>query len=74
MGCKERGRLPAQGVVQQGDVAALREALAGLLADPARRASLGEAAAERAELFSVEAIGERYVTLLNDAITRRARA
>ncbi|HEV2891757.1 MAG TPA: glycosyltransferase [Frankiaceae bacterium] len=57
-------------LVPPGDVAALRDALAGLLADPGRRAALGAAAAERAESFSVEAIGERYVALLNDALRR----
>jgi len=55
-------------LVPAGDVAALRDALAGLLADPARRAALGRAAAERAELFSVEAIGARYVELLKAAL------
>jgi glycosyltransferase involved in cell wall biosynthesis len=49
-------------------VAALRDALAGLLADPARRAALGAAAAERAERCSVESIGERYVELLKAAL------
>ena len=55
-------------LVPAGDVAALREALGGLLADPARRARLGAAAAERAERFSVESIGERYVALLKAAL------
>lgn len=54
-------------LVPPGDVAALREALRSLLEDPARRAALGQKAAERAELFSVEAIGERYVALLTEA-------
>jgi len=56
-------------LVPAGDVPALREALGGLLADPERRARLGKAAAERAERFSVESIGERYVALLKAALT-----
>ncbi len=41
-----------------GDAGALAEALAALLADPDRRASLGAAAAERARRYTVEAMAE----------------
>jgi len=56
-------------IVPPGDAAALRDAIAALLADPARCAALGAAAAERALTFTasrvipqVEAAYERAVT------------
>ncbi|HEX8003492.1 MAG TPA: glycosyltransferase [Mycobacteriales bacterium] len=58
-------------LVPPGDVTALRDTLGSLLADPARRESLGKAASVRAEEFSVEAMGEKFVGLLTEAMARR---
>ena len=57
-------------LVPPGDVTALAKALAGLLKDAARREHLGVAASSRAEAFSVEAIGARYVALLASTCRR----
>jgi colanic acid/amylovoran biosynthesis glycosyltransferase len=54
-------------LVPPADPAALADALRALLADPGRRAALGAAAAARAEAFSMEATGARYVEILLDA-------
>lgn len=51
-------------LVPPGDPVALAVALDALLADPDCRRRLGAAAAVRAEDFSVESMGERYVDLL----------
>lgn len=51
-------------LVPSGDADALRAALEGLVADPERRAAMGEAARRRAEDFSVDAIGRQYADLL----------
>ena len=57
-------------LVAPGDARALAEALDGLLADRVRCRALGEAAAKRAEEFSVDVMGRRYVELL-EGIRRR---
>ena len=54
-----------------GDADALREALRSLLADPRRRSELGAEAARRAEQYSLETIGSRFVDLLQAAAGRR---
>ncbi len=51
-------------LVPPGDAEALADALAGLLADPARRAELGRAASARADEYSADVIGARYADLL----------
>ncbi|SDJ34474.1 Glycosyltransferase involved in cell wall bisynthesis [Frankineae bacterium MT45] len=56
----ESGRLVAPGSASE-----IAEALHDLLSDDELRTELGKHAAEHAQLFSVEAIGERYVALLN---------
>ena len=55
-------------LVPPGDPAALAGALAGLLADPDRRAKLGAAARTRADEFSVAAAGHRYCALLRSLL------
>jgi glycosyltransferase involved in cell wall biosynthesis len=64
-GFAEIGRVDgAAELVPPGDPAALREALAGLLADPARREALaGRAAAAAAGRYSWDAIGRRTLQL-----------
>jgi hypothetical protein len=42
-----------------------------LLIDPKRRTTLGEAAQRRAEQFSMDSIGERFVSLLREATSTR---
>jgi glycosyltransferase involved in cell wall biosynthesis len=61
------GEAPAGVVVPSGDAAALAEAIERLLGDPATREQMGRAAVRRAEEYSMEAIGARYVTLLQAA-------
>ena len=62
-------------VVPPGDVPALRDALAALLADPGRRAALGAAAAERARTFTASRVIPRveaaYEQAMNHARGRR---
>jgi glycosyltransferase involved in cell wall biosynthesis len=60
---------PAGVVVPSGDATALAEAIARLLGDPAARERMGRAAVERAEEYSMESIGARYVALLQAAAT-----
>jgi glycosyltransferase involved in cell wall biosynthesis len=61
-------------LVPAGEAAALADALCLLLADPARRAGLGEAAAARAKRdFSVAVMAERYQALYAGAVTKRQR-
>jgi colanic acid/amylovoran biosynthesis glycosyltransferase len=55
-------------LVPPGDAAALAATLAALLADPRLRAKLGAAARDRAEEFSVAAVGARYRALLKEII------
>jgi len=47
-----------------GDAESLAQALDALAADPQRRDELGRSARERAEQFSADAVGVRYVELL----------
>jgi glycosyltransferase involved in cell wall biosynthesis len=59
-------------LVQPGDVAALREAVRGLLADPLRRATMGQAGRRRsAERFTWSAAAEVAVASYTRAIGRR---
>ena len=61
-------------LVPPGDAAALSDALRLLLADPARRAVLGEAAAARANRdFTVGVMAERYEALYANADSKRQR-
>jgi Glycosyltransferase len=53
-------------LVPPGDPTALADALTQLLTDASLRERLGENARSRADEFSVEAVGERYVSLLRD--------
>lgn len=57
-------------LVPPRDATALATALRSLLTDPDRRAALGERAAVRAESYSVDAVGERYVALLQSILER----
>jgi glycosyltransferase involved in cell wall biosynthesis len=59
-------------LVPAGDVARLRSAIMQLAVDGPRRLALGEAAAERATSFSVEAVGVRYRELLAGMLPARA--
>lgn len=72
-GFGEVGRVDgAAELVPPGDPVALREALAGLLADPARRAALEEhAAAAAAGRYSWDAIGRRTLELYEGLLTGR---
>lgn len=61
-------------LVPPGEVASLADALRLVLADPARRAALGEAAAARANRdFTVELMAERYEALYANAYSKRQR-
>jgi len=51
-------------LVAAGDPAALAAAVRDVAGDPRRRAALGEAAARRAQAYSVEAVGAGYRALL----------
>ena len=57
-------------LVPPGDVPALRDALAALLADPARRAALGAAAAQRALTFTASRVIPRVEAAYEQAVTR----
>jgi glycosyltransferase involved in cell wall biosynthesis len=58
-------------LVPPGDAGALAAALEKLLTDSALRSTLGAAASQRAESFSVSAIGSRYSSLLDEVRTAR---
>jgi glycosyltransferase involved in cell wall biosynthesis len=59
-------------LVPPGDGVALAETLRSLLSDPVRRASLGEAAMDRAHRdFTVQVMAARYETLYADTSRRR---
>jgi glycosyltransferase involved in cell wall biosynthesis len=51
-------------LLDPGDEVALRSAIAALLTDDGRRHALATAARTRSDLFSVDALGERYVELI----------
>jgi len=53
-------------LVQPGDIGGLAASLADLIADPPRRSRLGEAAAEAAQMFSVDHVGREYTRVLAD--------
>ncbi len=53
-------------LVPPGDPAALSAALTSLLANPELRARVGAAASRAADSYSVEAIGARYVAILEE--------
>lgn len=55
-------------LVPNGDVPALAEAMAGLLADPVRAAALRQAAATACERFSAATIAGRYASLFRRLI------
>ncbi len=57
-------------LVAPGSQAGLTAALATLLADPVLRARYGAAASARAQEYSVEALGRRYVALLHEVVGR----
>jgi glycosyltransferase involved in cell wall biosynthesis len=59
-------------LVPPEDVDALGAALLGLVGDPARRRSLGQAARARASAFSMEAMVEAYVRLWRASVPGRA--
>jgi glycosyltransferase involved in cell wall biosynthesis len=55
-------------VVAPGDAEALAAAIGELVADAGKRRALGDAAASRAQGYSVESVGAGYATLLRDVI------
>jgi glycosyltransferase involved in cell wall biosynthesis len=55
-------------LVPEGDVEALGEAMAELIADPARRRRFGEAALEKARSYDIEAIGRQWEELLAQVV------
>jgi glycosyltransferase involved in cell wall biosynthesis len=61
--------LAAVEAVEPGDGTALREAIQGLLADPARRARLGEAARVEARGFSHAAAATALIAIYRDALS-----
>lgn len=61
-------------LVPPGDADALRDALQGLVADPTRRAALGEAAVRRAELFTAAAVIPAIEDLYRRVLPSEARA
>jgi len=60
-------------LVKAGDRAALRAGLAGMIGDAAMRDRMGEAAAERAKLFSPDAVVPRFEEAYRDAIAARLK-
>jgi glycosyltransferase involved in cell wall biosynthesis len=58
-------------LVENGSEAALAEAIAGLLDDPAERIRLGRVAAERSRVYSMERMFAGYAALFDDAIDNR---
>ncbi len=59
-------------LVPQGDVAALREAMEALIADPERREAIGRAAAERARDFAAPAVLPRFERAYEEVLARGA--
>ncbi len=62
---------PAQAVFENDDVAGLRDRLAELLADPARRAAAAEAGLRHVAGFTAERIAARYLALFDESLERR---
>ena len=60
-------------LVPPGDATALRDALASLIGDPARRGALGAAARERARAFTAAAVTPRLVEVYRDVVRRDVR-
>lgn len=58
-------------LVPPRDVPRLAAAITALAGDPARRRALGQAAQQRSALYSIEAVGERYITLYREVLGRR---
>ena len=68
-GGTDGAELPPAGVlVEPGDAAGLAAAIGRLLTDPGARERMGKAAVDRAATYSMDAIGARYVALLQTAI------
>jgi glycosyltransferase involved in cell wall biosynthesis len=61
-------------LVPRGDAHALAQAMQRLVDDPALRARMGEAALERAQLFSADVVVPRFVELYETMIAGRSRA
>jgi colanic acid/amylovoran biosynthesis glycosyltransferase len=59
---------PAGLLVEPGDARALTAALSTLLADGELRGRMGRSAAQRADSYSMDAIGSQYVDLLRNAV------
>lgn len=53
-------------------VGQLAGALASLAQDPGRRGAMSQAARERSALYSIEAVGERYIALYREVLAPRA--
>jgi glycosyltransferase involved in cell wall biosynthesis len=60
-------------LVPVDDVDALAEKLAALIADPARRAKLAKAGAERVQRFAIDAMIAHYGELFEELALRRAK-
>lgn len=63
---------PAGLLVEAGNTAALTAAVARLLHDRAMREEMGRAAVERASFYSTDAIGARYIELLQETMAGAA--
>jgi colanic acid/amylovoran biosynthesis glycosyltransferase len=68
------GTDPAGLVVEPGDVQALAVAIGALLVDAPGRVRMGQAAEHRASAYSMDAIGARYVTHLQGAVSGTSAA
>lgn len=60
--------------VAPGDVGGFADAVAGLLADPARHAALGQAARQHATRYTPAATAARMAEIYRDALSRRTQA
>lgn len=64
----DAGAEPAGRLVEPGDAGALAAAIGSVLSDAEARRRMGRAAVERAATYSMDAIGARYVALLQAAV------